>query len=171
MRINKREIISEIKLNNEDVLPVLSRKYFSSCRKILRMNGFKDSETPALFSEVLAHVYLTIQKQDVPGNIDFEDYFFRMLYEQIDEMKLQRKAKLKFSDLTHEENRIASDCVSILDERSRKLIYARVVEKLSYEKISQRFQYGNAVIAQQEFNRIYNQLEGIVKLRMNISLN
>jgi len=171
VRINKKEIINEIKHNNEDVLVVLTRKYFSSCRKILRMNGFKDTETPKVFSEVLAHVYFTIQQQDVPHNIDFEDYFFQMLNDYIDKLKLQRKSKLKFSDLVDDENKIASDCVSILDDHSRKVVYARVVERLSYEKIAQRFQYGSAVLAQQEFNRIYNQLEGIVKLRMNISLN
>jgi hypothetical protein len=118
-------------------------------------------------------VFLTIQQQNIPENIDFEDYFFRTLYEWIDKLKDERKKKnkLKFSNLADEGEKIASDCVSILDEHSQKLINARVIEKLSYEKIALRFQYTNAVMAQQEFNRIYNQLEGIVKLRMNIALN
>src|SRR5438128_732350 len=101
MCINKKEIISEIKLNNEDVLPLLAKKYFPSCRRIIRINGLKDSQTPEVFSEVLAHVYLTIQQHQVPDNIDFEDYFFRSLYEWIGRIKEERKtkSKLKFSDL------------------------------------------------------------------------
>src|SRR6187455_467507 len=115
MRINKKEIISEIKLNNEQMLSVLSRKYFSSCRKFLRMNGFKDKETPVVFSEVLSHLYFTVQQRDIPHNIDFDDYFFQLLYEYIDNIKLEHKAKLKFSDLVYEENKIAADCVNVLD--------------------------------------------------------
>jgi DNA-directed RNA polymerase specialized sigma24 family protein len=173
MRINKKEIISEIKLNNEAVLTVLAKKYFPSARRIIRMNGLKDRETPEVFSEVLAHIYLAIQQEHIPHNIDFEDYFFTTLHEWIDKIKDERKTKdkLKFSDLVSDRNKVAADCVSILDEQSQQVIYARVTEQLSYEKIAERFRFTSAVIAQQEFNKAYNQLESIVKVRMNISLN
>jgi len=66
---------------------------------------------------------------------------------------------------------IASQCVSILDDQLQKLLFARIVEKMSYENIADRFQYSNAVIAQHEVHKALHQLEGIVKLRMNISTN
>jgi hypothetical protein len=173
MRVNKKEIISEIKHNNEAVLAVIAKKYFPACRRIIRMNGLKDKETPEVFSQVLAHVYLTIQQEHVPYNIDFEDYFFKSLHEQIGKIKDERrtKEKVKFSDLVSDKSRIAADCVTILDEQSQQVINARVIEKLSYEKIAQRFRFTSAVIAQQEFNKAFNQLESILKVRMNISLN
>jgi hypothetical protein len=173
MRINKKEIISEIKHNNESVLPILARKYFPSCRRIIRMNGLRDSETPEVFSQALAHVYLSIQQEHVPYNIDFEDYFFKSLHEYIDRVKEKRKAKgkIRFSDLVNDNSKVAADCVAILDDQSQQLIYARVIEKLSYENIAKRFRFTSAVLAQQEFNKAYNQLESIVKVRMNISLN
>jgi hypothetical protein len=173
MRVNKKELISEIKFNNEAVLPVLAKKYFPSSRRIIRMNGLKDRETPEVFSKVLAHVYLTIQQEHIPYNIDFEDYFYTTLHEWIDKIKEERKAKarLKFSDLVSDKNKVAADCVRILDEQSQQLIYARVIEKLTYEKIAERLRLTSAVTAQQQFNKAYNQLESIVKVRMNISLN
>jgi hypothetical protein len=173
MRLNKKEIISEIKFNNEAVLPVLAKKYFPSSRRILRMNGLKDKETPDFFSQVLAHVYMTIQQESVPLNIDFEDYFFTTLHEWIDKFKEERRLRksLKFSDLTDDKKKIAADCVAILDAQSQQVIYSRVIEKLSYEEIAERFRFASAVAAQQEFNKAYNQLEGIVKVRLNISLN
>ena len=173
MRINKKEIISEIKFNNEAVLPVLAKKYFSAARRILRMNGLKDRDTPEVFSQVLAHVYMTIQQEHIPLNIDFEDYFFKALRERIDRFKEERKTKkqLKFSDLTDDKNKVAADCVAILDGQSQAVIYARVIEKLSYEQMAERFRFASPVAAQQEFNKAFNQLEGIVKVRLNISLN
>jgi hypothetical protein len=173
MRVNKKEIISEIKFNNEGVLPVLAKKYFPASRRIIRINGLRDSETPEVFSKVLAHVYLTIQQEHIPYNIDFEDYFFTTLHEWIDKIKQERKSKtkLKFTDLISDKNKVAADCVAILDEQYQQLIYARVIEKLTYEKIAERFRFTSAVMAQQEFNKAYNQLESIVKVRMNISLN
>jgi hypothetical protein len=173
MRVNKKEIIGEIKHNNENVLPVLAKKYFPSSRRIIRMSGIKDSETPEVFSNVLAHVYLIIQQEHVPKNIDFEDYFFTTLHEWINKIKQQKKdkKKLKFSDLVSNKNKVAGDCVSILDEQSQQIIFARVIEKLAYEKIAMRFRFASAVVAQHEFNKAYNQLESIVKVRMNISLN
>jgi hypothetical protein len=173
MRVNKKEIIAEIKHNNESVLPVLAKKYFPSSRRIIRMSGIKDSETPEVFSKVLSYVYIVIQQEHVPNNIDFEDYFFTTLHEWIDKIKQEKKDKnrLRFSDLVSDKSKVAGDCMSILDEQSQQIIFARVVEKLAYEKIAQRFRFTSAVVAQQEFNKAYNQLERIVKVRMNISLN
>jgi len=53
----------------------------------------------------------------------------------------------------------------------RNLITARYAERLSFEKIAQRFDYSNPVIAQHELKKAMSQLEGIVKLRLNITLN
>jgi hypothetical protein len=173
MRINKKEIINEIKLNNEAVLPLLAKKYFPASRRIIRLNGLKDSQTPEVFASVLSHVYITVQQEHIPFNIDFDDYFFKTLHGWIDKIKEERKAKekLRFSDMVTDKNKVAADCVSILDERTQQLIYARVIEKLNFEKIAERFRFTSSVIAQQEFNKAYNQLENIVKVRMNISLN
>jgi hypothetical protein len=64
---------------------------------------------------------------------------------------------------------IASQCVSILDEQSQQLLFSRVSGKMSYERIQEKFQFNNAVIAQYEVNKAFSQLEGILKLRLNFS--
>ncbi len=168
-RYSKREILSEITNGNEEILVYLSRKYFSVARRVLRIRGFRDERTPEIFSEVLASAYSNLQNLKV-DHIDFEKYFLDSLNEEIKSRKEERKKNV-MRDLANQPAEVASQCVSIMDEQAQKLLYARVSEKLSYEKIAEKFQFSNAVIAQYEVNKAFNQVEGIVKLRMNISQN
>jgi hypothetical protein len=55
-----------------------------------------------------------------------------------------------------------------MDDHSRELLFSRIADKMSYEHIMEKFKYSNAVIAQYELNKAYDQLEGIVKMRLNI---
>ena len=89
------------------------------------------------------------------------------LNEEIKSLKEGRKRNDIYS--APEPALVAAKCVSILDEDVQRLLFARVAEKLSYERIKEKFQFSNAVIAQYEVNKALDQLEGIVKLRMNIS--
>ncbi len=82
---------------------------------------------------------------------------------------LKEVEKGNINPVVNEPDEVASQCVSILDEQAQKLLYSRIVGKLSYERIEKKFQYSNAVIAQYEVNKAYDQLKGIVKLRLNIS--
>jgi len=72
---------------------------------------------------------------------------------------------------TDNQKEIVSDCVSIMDPDSRRLLAARYAEKLSYEQIAARYEYSNPVIAQFEVNKAMTQLEGIARARLNISSN
>src|SRR4029079_4483009 len=137
---------------------------------MMRRRGFRDSETPFLFSYALAKVYSKLSSNRSNQYVDFESYFMNALNEMIRLKQLEKKEKFH-SEIADAGATITAKCVSVLDDQMQKILYARVVEKLSFESIAERFQFSNAVIAQYEVNKAFNQLEGIVKLRMNISKN
>lgn len=164
----KREILTEINNGNEEVLVFISNKYFSTVRRMLRVKGILDEQTPAIFSDVLAKVYADLRyKADY--KIDFESYFMNAVNEEVKLLKGPKVADGKYPPNESEE--IAARCVSILDEEAQKLLFARVADKLSYERIKDEFQFSNAVIAQYEVAKALDQLEGIVKLRLKIPSN
>jgi hypothetical protein len=165
-RYSEGEIISEINNGNRDILVYLARKYFPSSRRLLRIKGFDDDQTPGIFADVLVKAYLKLQQQQLEY-IDFESYFVHALNDHIRILKEQGK-DVDDSNPGQPVN-IVSQCVSIMDEQSQQLLYSRVAGKMSYEQIRNKFQFSNPVIAQYEVNKALNQLEGIVKLRMNFS--
>lgn len=170
-RHTNEDIISSIINGQEDILFYLNRKYFETARSWLRRKGMADSQTPEIFSTVLVRVYREIQESRISSNMPFEPYLFNALKEFLREEKMIRKEnRLQlvpvFSDIQRE---IVAECTGIMDEDSRKLLAARYAEKLSYEQIAARFEYSNPVIAQFEVNKAMNQLEGIVRARLNLS--
>jgi len=165
-RYSEGEIISEINNGNREVLVYLARKYFPSSRRLLRIRGFHDEQTPGIFSDVLVNVYLKLQQQQFEY-IDFESYFLHALNDQIRTLK-ERGKEVHESEVIQPVD-IASHCVTIMDDQSQQLLYSRVAGKMSYERIRDKFQFSNPVIAQYEVNKALNQLEGIVKLRLNFS--
>jgi hypothetical protein len=167
-RYSKHEILSEINNGNEEVLVYLSHKYFPVARRLLRIRGFRDEQTPDIFSDILAGVYAELQNQKV-DYIDFDTYFLNALNEDIKTRKEMRKKNM--ADAINQPAVVVSQCVSIMDDHAQNLLFSRVAERLSYERITDKFQFSNAVIAQYEVNKAFNQLEGIVKLRMNIQQN
>ncbi len=172
-RYNNKQLITEIQNGNEESLVYLADKYFQSARRVMRLKGIKDTDTPDIFSTVLVKVWLSILHHKLPSSIEFETFFFNSLEEYIVETKERRrnnqlKSAIVFSD---QQKSVVAQCVSILDENAKDLVYARYGDHLSFEKIAERFNYSNAVIAQHEVGKAMNQLEGIVKLRLNISLN
>jgi DNA-directed RNA polymerase specialized sigma24 family protein len=172
-RYSNKQLITEIQNGNEEVLVYLAGKYFQSARKILRLRGVKDASTPGIFSAVMIKVWLGILHHRFPPSVEFETFFFNSLAEYVKEAREKRKNnQLKSGDIFSGQQRdVVAQCVSILDENARNLVYAHYAEHLSFEKIAERFSYSNAVIAQHEVNKAMSQLEGIVKLRLNISRN
>ena len=162
-RYSEREVISEINNGNREILVYLSHKYFPTSRRLLRVRGFRDELTPDIFSEVLVTVYLKLQQQQFEY-VDFESYFLHALNDYIKVLKERGPNPRNTGNGPAD---IASQCVSILDEQSQQLLFSRVSGKMSYENIQDKFQFSNAVIAQYEVNKAFNQLEGIVKLRLN----
>ena len=172
-KYSNEEIISAIINGQEDVLFYLNRKYFETARRWLRRKGIQDSKTPEMFSSVLVRVYREIQQSRISANMPFEPYLFNALKEHLREEKILRKEiKLLLNPAyTDHQKEIVSDCVSIMDTDSRRLLAARYAEKLSYEQIAARYEYSNPVIAQFEVNKAMTQLEGIARARLNISSN
>ena len=172
-RYSNKELITEIRNGNEDVLVYLAGKYFRHAGRIMRMKGIKDSSTPGIFSTVLVKVWLDVQHHTFPPSIEFETFFLNSLQDYITDLKeKKRDNQLKSTDLfSTQQKEVVAQCVSILDENAKNLVQAHYAEQLSFEKIAVRFNYSNAVIAQHEVNRAMSQLEGIVKLRLNISMN
>jgi DNA-directed RNA polymerase specialized sigma24 family protein len=172
-RYSNKQLITEIQNGNEEVLVYLTKKYFQTARRILRMKGLKDSQTPDTFSNVLIKIWMNILHHKFSPSIEFETFLFNSLQEHINEIKEKKGSnQMKQDTLFSEQQRlVVAQCVSILDETERNLIQAYYAEQLSFEKIADRFSYSNAVIAQHEVYKAMTQLEGIVKLRLNISLN
>ncbi|MCX6291896.1 MAG: hypothetical protein NT126_09055 [Bacteroidetes bacterium] len=172
-RYSNKQLITEIRNGNEDVLDFLATKYFSHARRVIRLKGIKDSTAPELFSIVLVKAWFDVLFHKLPANIDFEAFFYSSLEDYIRELKDRKKNNSLKSDslFSNHQKEVVAQCVFILDEQAKKLVHAHYGEKLSFEKIASRFNYSNAVIAQHEVNKAMNQLEGIVKLRLNISAN
>ena len=160
-----RDILTEINNGNEEVLVYLARKYFTTARRILRMRGFRDEHTPHIFADVLAKVYSDLRHQK-REHLDFESYFLGLL-KSVPKNKLAEDKNVA-PDQVNEAGHIVSQCVAIMEDDAQQLLFARVTEKLNYEQMKDRFQFSNAVIAQYEFDKAFNQLEGIVRLRLNI---
>jgi len=165
-RYSKSEIIPEITNGNREVLVYLARKYFPSARRLLRIRGFRDEQTPGIFSDVLISVFLKLQQQQ-DEYLDFEPYLLRALNDHIKFLREEVINKKSNEEVRPAE--IVSQCVSIMDEQSQQLLFSRVSGKMSYESIKEKFQFSNSVIAQYEVNKAFGQLEGIVKLRLNFS--
>ena len=170
---NNKEIVTEIQKGNEEVLSYLSGKYFQQARRIMRIKGVKDADTPDFFSSTMVKVWIDISHQKFPVNIELETFLFNTLQEYIDEhIGKKSQNRLKTVDLFSENQKsVVAKCVSILDESAKNLLHARYAERLSFENIATRFNFSNPVIAQHEVDKAMNQLEGIVKLRINISVN
>lgn len=167
-RIAKSEILSEIINGNEEVLVFISNKYFPSVRRMLQARGIRDEQTPAIFAHVLAKTYADLHYRG-DYKIDFDSYFMNALNEELASVKKKLLPEIKQARSEREE--IATKCVSILDQDAQKLLFARVAGRLSYERIKEEFKFSNAVIVQYEVTKALDQLEGIVKLRLNISSN
>jgi DNA-directed RNA polymerase specialized sigma24 family protein len=174
MNSNKnRKLVDEIKNGSDDVLVYLAANYFKAAQKVIRSRGFRDSASPEIFTDVLIKVWLAVRQPEVPSNIEFDTFFFNSLNDYLAEQKKKKKNKLidPAELMKKQQAEIVARCVLIMDEDLIRLLTARYAEQLSFEKIAQRFNYNNAVIAQHELNKAVHQLEGIVKLRMNNSLN
>ena len=172
-RYTNPEIISDIQNGKEEILFYISRKFFQPARRWLRRKGVPDDKTPQIFVSVLLQLFREIQQQKLSIHVDFESYLFNSL----EDFFLQEKAKKKnqryqlgplFSD---QQKDAVSMCVKIQDEDTRKLLFSRYAEKLSYEQIAVRFEYSNPVIAQFEINKAMNRLEDMSRIHLNLDQN
>ena len=172
-RFNNKELIAGIQNGNEEIIVYLSEKYFPYARKLLRTKGISDSSTPEFFSNVLVKVCFDVIRHQLPTSIELETFFFNSLNDVVHEEKKNKHAnRMKVeADWMHSQVEVVAQCVSILDEQSIKLVQAYYAERLSFETMAVRFNYSNPVIAQHEVNKAIAQLEGIVRLRLNMSEN
>ena len=172
-RFNNKQLIAGIQNGNNEVIVYLAEKYFPYTRKMLRTKGVRDSMTPEFFSSVLVKVCLDIVQNKFPSSIEFETFFFNCMKDSILEWKSRQGDDTLGEEvsLSDQQKLIVAQCVSILDEQSKKLVHAYYAERLSFETIATKFNFSNPVIAQYEVNKAINQLEGIVTLRLMSSLN
>ena len=168
-QFTNKEIISSIQNDDEQVLLYLSKKYFESSRRAIRRAGFPDSSTPEIFSSTLVKTCREIQHNRLTGNVDFEQFYYNVLNEEISLLKEAGIGEINMP--VDKDVKVSAHCFSVLDDAARKIIAARFVEKLSFEQIASRFNFSNPVIAQFEFNKAYRQFETIVRARFNKSLS
>jgi DNA-directed RNA polymerase specialized sigma24 family protein len=167
---SNQQIITSIKNGQDEVLFYLAKKYFQSGRRWLRRNGFRDADTPSVFSKILLKIYREIQQSNLSTDIDFEPFFFNSLRQYSSQFKPEKnKDIVPIPSMSDNEKEIIGSCYSILDESFRKILAARYVEKLSFEAIAVRHNFSNPVIAQFEFNKAFNQFEKIARARLNVA--
>jgi hypothetical protein len=165
-RYSNQEIFNALQNGEDAILLYLTEKYYQSARRMLRRSGFRDSDTPTVFSNVIIKIAREVQQNNLSATIDFEPFFFNTLQEYMKDFKALRKDGYLVSQLGEKE--IVISCFSILDESSRKILAARYAEKLSFEQIAARFEFSNPMIAQYEFNKAFSIFGNISKARLNI---
>ena len=172
-RYTNPEIISDIQNGKEEVLFYVSRKFFQPARRWLRRKGVPDDKTPQIFVTVLLQLFREIQQQHLSLHVDFESYLFNSLEEYFKQEKTKnKKQRYNLEPLYSDSQKEAvALCVEIQDIDTRKLLFSRYAEKLTFEQIASRFDFSNPVIAQFEVNKAMNRLEGIVRIQLNIDQN
>ena len=166
-RYSNQQIFNAILNGEEEVLFYLTKKYFESSRRWLRRNGCRDSDTPAIFSNVLVSVWGEIQQNNFSPKVDFELFFFNSLREFFKNQKPDKNHNQE--SIESKQKEVIGSCFSILDESSRKILSARYAEKLSFEQIAVRLNFSNPVIAHFEFDRAFSQFEKIARTRLNVA--
>ncbi len=172
-RYSNPEIISDIQNGKEEVLFYICRKFFQPARRWLRRKGVPDDKTPQIFISVLLQIFREIQQQHLSVHVDFESYLYNSLEEFFKEEKLKSKQSRYRIGPVYSDNQkeAVALCVEIQEDDTRKLLFSRYAEKLSFEQIAVRFEYSNPVIAQYEVNKAIIRLEGMVRIRLNLQKN
>lgn len=161
-------VIRAIRNGSNDPLFEIARRYFSTARRLLRTRGVKDSETPRVFSGVLTRFARNIRQHKIAEQTDISTYLVNVLRQYAREDRAARKGResRNLNEVLEEDRLVASRCITILDERSKALLFARYSELLNYEQIAARFQYSNPVIAQTEVEKAASLLERILSARL-----
>ena len=166
---NKR-LIADFKGGKDDAVATAARKYFPAARKFLRLKGVRDALTPAVFATCFVKILSEIRSNKISDLADFNSLLNNALVREADAARNSSRAEAQ--PVMEEMNAdVASQCVTVLDEQSQKLLYLRYAERKPFEEIAAIFNYSNPVIAQFEVEKAYRQLEGIVKVRFNMSQN
>lgn len=161
-------VIRAIRNGSNDPLFDIARRFFSTARRLLRSRGIRDSDTPRVFSGLLTEFARDIRESRIAEQTDISSYLFNVLRQFARDDRAARKGRDDREPNTAVEvdRMIASRCMSILDERSKSLLFARYAERLSYEQIAVRYQYSNPVIAQTEVEKAASLMERILSARL-----
>ena len=167
---DNKKIIVDFKSGSDEIVSGAARKFFPAARKFLRMKGIRDAMTPMVFAESLVTVLSEIRRNKVSELADFNGLLNNALGRGAEAV---RAAERSGTEPVTEESKsnIAAQCVAVLDAQSQQLLFLRYAERKSFEEIAGILNFSNPVIAQFEVEKAYRQLEGIVKVRFNMSQN
>jgi hypothetical protein len=165
-----KRILSEIKDGNDNAVERAAKSYFPVARKLLRMKGVRDDQTPHFFANSFVRILSELRKNKISEHSDFSSLLNNYL---IREAAAAKTSPVSGTGVNMEtiQTDVVAQCTAILDDDSRKLLFLRFAERKSYEEIAVIFNFSNPVIAQFETEKAYRQLEGIVKVRFNMSQN
>ena len=167
---DSKKIIVDFKGGSDEVVSLAARRFFPSARKFLRMKGVRDAMTPMVFAESLVTVLSEIRRNKVSELADFNGLLNNALGKGAEAVRAAERAEPE--PVMDEGNaQVAAQCVAVLDGQSQQLLFLRYAERKSFEEIAAILNYSNPVIAQFEVEKAYRQLEGIVKVRFNMSQN
>ncbi|MEY4594891.1 MAG: hypothetical protein RIQ47_1301 [Bacteroidota bacterium] len=167
-RFSDKEILRGLKNGSAEVLFYLSDRFFQSSRRWLRTKGIRDADTPSLFSDALIRLMRDVQHKNVPEQLQPGTYLSTVLRTQLKDHKLMRSLNDKEQEHEKQMQRVAA-CYSILEDQSRQILSAYYADRMNFEEIAARFDFGNPVIAEVEVNKAMQQLETLVKARLSIA--
>ncbi|MBK7910131.1 hypothetical protein [Candidatus Pollutiaquabacter sp.] len=161
-------VIRNIRNGSNEPLFDIARRFFSTARRLLRTRGVKDSETPRVFSGVLTEFARDVRQKKVAEQTDITSYLVNVLRQYAKENREARRSRnaRDLNEVLEEDRIVAARCISILDERSKALLFARYAENLNFEQLASRFQFSNPVIAQTEVEKAGSLMERILSARL-----
>ncbi|MCC7232625.1 MAG: sigma-70 family RNA polymerase sigma factor [Bacteroidia bacterium] len=171
MRKNSnREIIIALQNGENSVLLGLGKKYFPEARSVLRRRGIRDKDTPQLFAGILVQVYREIRSHHGSTDIPFEPFLFNAIDSFLKDEKARRKELIPgLTSIEDPEAAVAAECLGILEEETRELLFERYSEGFSFEMIAARQEFSNPVIAEAEVDKCILRFEGILRIRLNLN--
>lgn len=168
-RYTAEEIRSGLKNGSRDVLFYLARRYFQTSRRWLRTKGFRDADTPMIFSDALVRLMREAQQKQFPAQTEIRELFSNVLRNYVRELRRQAMEG-ENDDPAAERQEVIARCFNVLDGPRQQLLTGRYADRLSFEELATRLGYSNAIIAEAELDRSFFSLEQIADVRLSLAV-
>lgn len=157
MNLNNQAIIDGIVRHDSGIIKAIVSKYFPYVRKKLGNKGYNSDQVKNVFARTMAGVILEIRQNKMSVHVPFESYF---------ENHLQANLKNKTKSETDHGAELVASCLTIMDEQNKKILQLHYGVGMNFEQIAQQMEFSNAVIAQHQTDKAFQQLENIAKARL-----
>ncbi|MFM2135516.1 MAG: hypothetical protein RL021_916 [Bacteroidota bacterium] len=169
LRYSSEEIRFGLKNGSREVLFYLARRFFQTSRRWLRTKGFRDADTPMIFSDALVRLMRETQHKQFPSHTDIRELFSNVLRNYVRELR-QETAHANETDAESERLEVIARCFTIMDGFQQQLLSGHYADRINFEELASRCGYGTAVIAEAELDKAFFMLEQVVDARLTLSV-